>query len=189
MWRATYDGQASGELPPLSDVARGGIDARRRAANMSSFFREVGAKGRSPVEFQIAKASDGELKYSRRSPLVDYLLYAEVWSGFLVGLHDREILGEDLVFGLAEEAHEPSFDHISRKVITLKPQEPVLIAGDRIVASLRHGPDYASRISDTTRALWGVLFASPSDDSGEIGRMATQISKDGVARGIWRLND
>jgi DNA/RNA-binding domain of Phe-tRNA-synthetase-like protein len=155
---------------------------------MTAFFRDLGAKGRSPVEFQIEKARAGDLKYSRRHPLIDYLLFAEVFSGYLIGLHDLDAVGDKLVYGLAKEASKPEFEHISRKQIELKPDEPVLIADDQIIASLRHGPDYATRVQDSTTAIWGVMFASPDDSPDEADRALTQILDEGVERGIWALS-
>jgi hypothetical protein len=81
----------------------------------------------------------------------------------------------------------PSFEHISRKTIELKPDEPVLIAGDRIIASLRHGPDYDSRIKSSTTQIWAILFVSPGDDKGEVDRAAGKVMEDGEARRIWAI--
>jgi len=187
MWQATFLGESVGDLPSLMAIASENTEAQRRATNMTAFFRELGAKGRSPVEFQIEKAQDGTLAYSRRNILVDYLLYTEVWSGFLIGFHDREALGENLVYGLAKEADAPSFEHISRKTVTMRPDEPALIANGRIVASLRHGPDFATRVHDKTTSLWGVLFAAPSDRRDTVERVMAMICDDGVTRGVWSL--
>lgn len=173
------------ELPSLQEAAQSNAQSMVHAANLTAFFRELGAKGRSPVEFQVQKATAGDLKYSRRDPLIDYLLYAEVLTGFLVGLHDRDALAEDPRYGLAEEAAELSFEHISGRDVEVRPTEPVLIAGDRIVASLRHGPDRSTRITNSTSAVWGVMFASPDDDPGEVSAAAEKIVGRAEDMGIW----
>jgi hypothetical protein len=185
-WYAQWAGGSTDDLPSLQTA--GAAVPQRRATNMTEFFRQLGAKGRSPVEFQIQKAREGTLAYSRRSVLVDYLLYLEVWSGYLIGLHDCEALGKNMFYGLAQEAHEPSLAHISGKALTIKPDEPVLITDGRIFASLRHGPDRETCITSTTRKLWGVMFATPQDDPSELDVTLAQIREDGLARGIWTLD-
>jgi len=188
VWKATRAEAPLDELPPLRQAAQGETYRNRaHAANMTACFRTLGAKGRSPVEFQIEKAAAGELVYSRRDALIDYLLFAEVATGFLIGFHDRQGLAGDLRYGLAREVAMPSFEHISRKTIELKPDEPVLIAGDRIIASLRHGPDFDSRIKSSTTQMWAILFVSPGDDKGEVDRAAGKVMEDGEARRIWAI--
>jgi DNA/RNA-binding domain of Phe-tRNA-synthetase-like protein len=189
MWTATRSANETVRLAPLQQAANDdGGENERRANNMTGFFHELGAKGRSPVAFQIQRASAGKLDYSRRDPLVDYLLCAEVASGYLIGFHDREAVGEDLVFGLAKEASGLVYEHISRKTVELRPDEPVLIARDRIVASLRHGPDYATRVTPSTTHLWAVLFAAPADDRRDAELLARRIADGGSELDIWTLD-
>lgn len=188
VWKATRAGASVDELPPLREVAESEAHRNRfHAVNMTAAFRGLGAKGRSPVEFQIEKAMAGDLRYSHRDPLIDYLLHAEVMTGFLIGFHDRQGLDGDLRYGLARDAAAPSFEHISRKTVELKPNEPVLLAGSRVIASLRHGPDYGSRIQRSTTQIWAVLFASPGDKEAEVEHAAAWVMGEGETRRIWAI--
>lgn len=173
------------ELPPLGQASSHREVSWRRATNMTAFFRELGAKGSSPVEFQIRKAREGTLQYSHHNRLVDYLLYAEICSGFLIGLHDRDTLQHELIYGLASEADQPTLAHISGKTLTLRPDEPVLMANGRIFASLRYGPDHATRICDTTVNFWGVLFGSLQDEPADVDSAIAAIWAEGIAREVW----
>jgi DNA/RNA-binding domain of Phe-tRNA-synthetase-like protein len=187
-WKATRAGPPAGDLPSLRQAARSEAHRNRfHAANMTAAFRDLGAKGRSPVEFQIEKAMAGDLNYSQRDVLIDYLLHAEVETGFLIGFHDRQGLDGDLRYGLARDAAAPSFKHISRKTVELRPDEPVLLSGDRVIASLRHGPDHDSRIKSSTSQIWAVLFASPGDGEDEVDAAVASVMDEGEARGIWTI--
>jgi hypothetical protein len=107
-------------LPPLSDMPRNVEDAKRRAMNMTALFGSLGARGRSPVEFQLTKAMAGELNYSCKNVLVDFLLYAEVLTGLLIGFHDEAAAGNKIAIALASDAIEPTYEHITRRTVTLR---------------------------------------------------------------------
>ena len=184
-WRVKTRPAADGDLPPLQVVAQSHPDAPIRAQNMTRFFRDLGASGRSPVEFQIRKALDDSLVYSQRNALVDYLLYQEVRSGLLIGLHDASHISSELCYGLAEEASAPEYEHISGKTVTLNPREPVLVDDGRIIASLRHGPDRETRITNASDDVIGVLFGSPADSSEFAAEMVDEVERDGRTRGLW----
>ncbi len=184
-WRASAAPGPAPELPSLRETASGADLALRRARNMSGFFRQLGGRGRSPVEFQLAKAAAGELDYSQKNILIDFLLYAEIWTGLLIGFHDAAAIGDQIRFGLAIDALEPTYEHISRQQLLLRPGEPVLIAGERIIGSLRHGPDFATRVTSKTRAIWGVAFGSLEESADELSECAIAIQDAGVSLGVW----
>lgn len=177
------------QLPPLDGHGLRSEVALRRATSMTTCFRSLGAKGRGPVEFQIRKAHEGKLAYSRTSPAVDYLLFLEVLTGFLVAFHDVELLGPDLSYGVGADALSPTFEHISGREMTVGPSDPVLLANARIVASLRHGPDRATRVQASTRMIWGVMFGSHEDTLAELAEVLATVCNDGTARNIWRVEE
>jgi hypothetical protein len=187
IWHACVLFDAAHRLPPLHETASEADAGRRRAENMSAFFRALGARGRSPVEFQITKAAAGELDYSRRNTLVDFLLYAEVRTGLLIGFHDASLVSDGIELGLASDARELKYTHMSQREISLRPTEPVLIANRSIIGSLRHGPDYATRITPATKTVWAVVFASPEEVGDELTEAATMIRAAGVDLGIWSM--
>jgi hypothetical protein len=189
IWRGRVLSDAPHRLPPLHETASNADAGRRRAENMSAFFRALGARGRSPVEFQITKAAADKLHYSRKSPLVDFLLYAEVRTGLLIGFHDASLVGDGIELGLASDARELTYTHMSEREIALRPTEPVLIANRVIIGSLRHGPDYATRITAVTKAVWAVAFASPGEARDELTEVARMIRIAGVDLGIWTLEE
>lgn len=185
-WQADLLTSKPVELPPLSSSDLHTATAAIRSHNMTRFFRSLGTRGRSPVDFQIRKAREGTLTYSHQSAAVDYLLYLEVLTGFLVGIHDRDAVGDVLQYGLAEEVNEATFEHIAGSPCVTKEADPVLIANGRIIASLTHGPDYGTRITTSTRAVWGVIFGSPGESADELDRACEIARVDGQSRGIWQ---
>ncbi len=187
-WRASLGQRPAEQLPSLHDASLSGEKARQRAANMTALFRSLGARGRSPVEFQLTKAVAGELDYSRKSILVDFLLYAEVLTGLLIGFHDEEATGPEIHLGIASDAVEPTYEHITRRIVTLRPNEPVLMDDRRIIGGLRHGPDYKTRVRRDTTRLWVVAFASPDESEEELSAIAAVIRDAGRDLGVWTLS-
>ncbi|HEX5852225.1 MAG TPA: hypothetical protein VFY36_03945 [Solirubrobacteraceae bacterium] len=188
IWSANVEAsQPRGHLPSLREAAFNAEAAQKRAVNMSQVFRTLGARGRSPVESQIERASTGALDYSRHNAIVDFLLYAEIWTGILIGFHDASTIGDEVRLGLASDANRSAYEHISKKDITLRSSEPVLLASHRIIGSLRHGPDYATRLTSETKKLWAVAFGSPGETDDELRSLASSICAAGVDFGIWTI--
>lgn len=185
-WPASLD-QGAQHLPSLHGTSLNAEEARQRAMNMTSLFRSLGARGHSPVEFQLTKAIAGELDYSRKSILVDFLLYAEVLTGLLIGFHDKDATGTEIHLGLAPDASEPTYEHITRRMVRLRSNEPVLMADRRIIGSLRHGPDYRTRVRPDTTEIWAVAFASPDESEEELSAIAEAIRDAGRELGVWTL--
>jgi DNA/RNA-binding domain of Phe-tRNA-synthetase-like protein len=187
VWDATVGSSRSIGLPQLREVASSTGNARQRAENMSQVFSALGARGRSPVEFQIERAATGALVYSRRDALVDFLLYAEVWTGILIGFHDTSAVEGEVQLGVAGDAAQSAYEHISQKMIELKLSEPVIMAGRRIIGSLRHGPDYVTRVTSDTKKVWAVAFGSPGETPDELESLASSIAAAGVEFGVWSI--
>jgi DNA/RNA-binding domain of Phe-tRNA-synthetase-like protein len=174
-------------LPPLAEVAAAHPEALDVAQRMSAVFRRAGAKGRSPVEFQIRKVRDGSMRYSGRNGLVDLLLYTEVRTGLIVGLHDAARLELPVRFGLGSEAAQPSFSHISGSERSVGDEEPVLLSGEAIVGSLLKGPDDATKVVAGTERVWGVVFGAPDDSAALVDEALDGICAEGERQGAWRV--
>lgn len=154
---------------------------------MSTFYRTTGSRSRSPVEFQYRKALEGALDYSRRNRVVDFLLYGELRTGFLLGIHDLNQLSLPVTLGLPQEVGNPAFLHVSNRDYEPKASEPILISGGVAIASLIGGPDRGTSITKKTKGVLGLVLPSPQDGAGDVASAVAYLSTHGEELGLWRV--
>ncbi|PRW63815.1 hypothetical protein [Actinopolyspora mortivallis] len=123
-------------------------------ASFEDFFGE--AEHSCPLRNQLSTTRRKGLPPA--PSLVRALLYAEMTTGVLMGVHDAARIDGEIVLDTAD-AHE-RFEGMSSP-ITCTAHEPVLRDGTGVIASLFQGPDKRTQVGGNTTAPVFSVFAPP----------------------------
>src|SRR4030042_3704451 len=129
-----------------------------RATAISRFYKAQGEKNRSHIETLIKSISNGK-NIKPVNFIVDSVMIAELRNALLLGVHDLDRIGGDIVLDVAGEGE--SFMGIGQGTITTRQNEIVLRDHSGIWASYTQGPDARTVINAASKNVMILGFFTP----------------------------
>ncbi|MBD3155937.1 MAG: tryptophan--tRNA ligase [Candidatus Aenigmarchaeota archaeon] len=125
------------------------------------FFRSFGKD--TPIKYQLKSIVEGK-DIPTDSVLKDLMFMIEMKHHFIMSAHDLDEIEGELIFDLSK-GHE-TYTKINGKTHQLKPDDIILRNNDKIIASHLYGPDFSTKVVDSTNnCLYLLWFDSDISDS------------------------
>ena len=137
-------------------------ESLQNATLMTEFYKIVGSSMKCHIE-TLLKSYIKKNRFKSNNYLVDLVLYLELSTGLLMGIHDLKYINDYIEVYLADG--KESFTHISRKIFHPIEDSICLKDSQKIFASLTEGPDISTKVTNFTKEAIILVFLPPKLDN------------------------